>query len=109
MMRLTTLRDYFREMAQSEHLEDCPSVTARESFWQHWALVEGEDGAPSSMYWRGPKPKWEPPRCDGCLSDEDRAWFARLAVELDGYVGDQGTLDLPTDGSVLTKALPGAP
>lgn len=85
--KLPTLRDHFLKMAQSEHLLDCPSVTAREPFWNAW-IVEYEDGQPVAMRWRGPRPKWEPPRCDGCLSDEQREWFARLAGEVTEYVGE---------------------
>jgi hypothetical protein len=79
-------------MSKSQHLLDCPSITAREPFWDHWTVVSGEDGVPFQMRWNGPKPKWEPPHCDGCLSDDERAWFARLADEVKDYLGEQGTL-----------------
>ena len=91
--RLTTLRDHFQAMSEAEHLPDCPSITARGPFWSAWTPRYGPDGIPQSLLWRGPKPKWEPPKCDGCVSAEDRALFARLADEVGGYLdAKQGAL-----------------
>lgn len=83
--RLEGLAGWFREMAEAEHKPDCPSLTAKEPFWSAWA-IEMEDGAPARMRWRGPRPKWEPPTCDGCNSQGDRDLFSRLASEVESYV-----------------------
>jgi hypothetical protein len=94
MFRITTQRDYFRQMSTAEHLPECPSVTAREPWWPIWAPVDEDgnwcdrSGKPfQALGWLGPKPKWEPPKCDGCVSPSDRALFARLADEIDAYLG----------------------
>jgi hypothetical protein len=42
-------------------------------------------GRPASMPWRGPKPKWEPPTCDGCVTDAERDLFAQMAHEVAAY------------------------
>lgn len=68
-------------MAVAEHKPDCPSLTAKKPFWWHFHL--SEDG--HSMFWRGPEPKWEPPKCDGCNPESDRALFARMAEEVAHY------------------------
>lgn len=83
MSGLTRFRDHCRRMSTAEHKPECPSLTAREPHWDAWILAE--DG--KSMTWRGPKPPWTPPTCDGCLTDADRALFERLADEVDAYSG----------------------
>lgn len=85
-MSLKRLRDYSRRMAEAEHKDECPSLTAKEPYWSPWVLDEDNGG----FTWRGwRKPKWERPRCDGCNPAEDRALFGQIANELNQYLGDQ--------------------
>lgn len=90
MIRLSTFREHCAAMATAEHKPDCPSLTAREPHWDAWAVRYDDDGHPSSMAWRGPKPKWEPPTCDGCNPESDRTLFAQMAAEVERY--EQGEL-----------------
>lgn len=85
MITLKSFREHCQQMAEAEHKPDCPSITAKEPHWDAWIPRYDDKGWPSSMVWRGPKPKWEPPTCDGCNSDADRALFARMAAEVEGY------------------------
>lgn len=94
--RLPTLRDHFLRMSKAEHLDDCPSITARKPYWPVWAPIDedgnwcGRSGKPSvALGWLGPEPKWEPPTCDGCIPQSDRALFARLAGEVDDYLTEK--------------------
>ncbi len=80
---LDTFRRHARQMVDAEHAPDCPHITARKPFWHAWTLTP--DG--QSMSWNGPEPKWEPPPCSGCITDEDRAMWARLATEVDRIDG----------------------
>lgn len=99
-MSLTTLRDHCRRMADAEHKDDCPALTAREPHWDMWAEVV-KHGQISGLRWRGPKPKWTPPTCDGCNPAAERALFARIAGEIDDYRGDQLALfSAAQDGAV---------
>lgn len=93
MSGLAQFRDHCRRMATAEHVPECPSLTAREPYWPPggWVLTDPKD-AMAGLTWIGPKPKWEPPTCDGCLSDADRALFARMASEVDEYLAPQPDL-----------------
>ncbi len=87
-------------MAEAEHLPDCPTLTAKKPYWPRWAPIDEEgnwcarSGKPFvALGWLGPEPEWVPPTCGGCVSTEDRALFARLAAEVDGYLdAKQGAL-----------------
>jgi len=83
---LTKFRDHCRRMADATHKPECPSITARAPYWQAWDLIVDDAGYVSSLAWRGPKPHWEPPRCDGCMRDIDRALFCLMADEIDAYL-----------------------
>lgn len=89
--RLDRFRDHCARMATAEHKPECPSLTAREPYWPPggWVATDGKNEA-NGLSWLGRKPKWEPPKCDGCLTDADRDLFARLADEVDQY--QQGEL-----------------
>ena len=89
--RLERYRDHCRRMAEAEHKPECPSLTAVEPYWPPggWVPTDGEDPM-NGLSWIGPKPKWEPPKCDGCNPESDRALFRRLAEEADEYA--QGRL-----------------
>lgn len=88
--RLERYRDHCRRMSEAQHKPECPSLTAREPYWDQWEHVQDNCGQTTCLVWRGPKPKWEPPGCDGCMTDAERALFARLAGEVDDYL--QGVL-----------------
>lgn len=60
MSELERFRDHCREMAATgAHLPDCKSLRT---------------------------PAYTPPTCDGCVPENDRALFARLAAEVDEYL-----------------------
>ena len=86
MIRLSTFREHCAAMAKAEHKPDCPTLTAKRPHWQAWALTPDGRG----MVWRGPAPYWEPPTCDGCNPESDRALFAQMAAEVERY--EQGEL-----------------
>ena len=86
MIRLSTFREHCAAMAKAEHKPDCPALTAKKPYWQAWALTDGG----RAMVWRGPEPPWEPPTCDGCNPESDRALFAQMAAEVERY--EQGEL-----------------
>lgn len=88
--RVETFRAHCARMATAEHKPECPSLTAREPYWSEWS-AEYIDGEPMQLRWLGPKPRWEPPTCDGCLTDDERALFARMAAEAAAY--QQGELE----------------
>lgn len=97
MIRLDTFRRHCDEMAVAEHKPDCPSITAKEPYWPMWAPIDDDgnwaerSGKPMvGLGWLGPKPKWEPPKCDGCNSEDERALFAQMAREVVNY--QQGEL-----------------
>lgn len=96
-MSLKRLRAHCREMAQAEHKPDCLSLTAKEPWWDPWMVTDTDaNGVPTEFSIRGPKPKWEPPKCDGCNPAEDRALFAQIADEIDAHLGDQLALFAPS-------------
>ena len=64
MSDLTAFRDHARAMSTAEHLPTCVRVL-------------------SGRYWAPIKPD---PECPGCVTDDDRALWARLADEVDGYL-----------------------
>ena len=86
MIRLSTFREHCAAMAVADHKPDCPSLTAKKPYWPAWTIAA--DGM--SMRWNGPEPKWEPPPCDGCNPEKDRALFAQMAAEVERY--EQGEL-----------------
>jgi len=83
---LERFRDHCRRMVSRHHKPECPSLTAREPYWPPggWIPIDGDPM--KGLQWIGPKPKWEPPTCDGCLADDDRDRFRRLADEIDTYL-----------------------
>ena len=82
MSDLSAFRDHARRMSAALHKPDCPHITARKPYWPMWSLAD--DG--SHMTWNGPEPPWSPPACPGCITDADRALWARLADEADAYL-----------------------
>ena len=86
MGHLSTFRAHCEQMATAAHRPDCPTLTAKKPHWQSWALTSDGKG----MVWRGPEPRWEPPTCDGCNPESNRALFAQMAAEVECY--EQGTL-----------------
>lgn len=89
--RVERYRDHCARMADAQHKPECPSLTAVEPYWPPggWTWTDRADFS-KGMSWLGPKPHWEPPKCDGCLTDDERALFAQLAGEADRYI--QGDL-----------------
>jgi hypothetical protein len=85
VIRLDTFRRHCADMATAQHKPDCPSLTAKEPHWDAWAVRYDAQGRPALMLWRGPKPKWEPPTCDGCVTDAERDLFAQMAHEVAVY------------------------
>lgn len=89
--RLERFRDHCRAMSTAQHKLECPSLVTKRPFWDSWRAVRAtNDPMPSCLIWNGPLPPWEPPKCDGCVTDAERALFARLAGEVDDYL--QGVL-----------------
>ncbi len=85
--KVERFRDHCRRMAESEHKPECPSLgSPSHPVWV--GVYEQDDGIPSAMRLVGFTP--DPPKCDGCMSDADRALFARLATEATMYL--QGDL-----------------
>ena len=87
MIRLSAFREHCAAMAEAEHKPDCPSLTAKKPYWDPWAPTSDGRG----LYWRGPEPPWEPPKCDGCNPQTDRDLFAQMAAEVARY--EQGELE----------------
>lgn len=87
MSELTTFRNHARRMAEAEHQDDCEGtperVTRRARDRMGYRAIFGEDS---------PQPPIEP--CPGCVSDGDRALWARLADEVDAYLShdEEGAL-----------------
>jgi hypothetical protein len=91
--RLTCFRDHAARMAEADHKPDCPHVTAVKPYWPRWGAIDenhewcAKTGKPMvGLGWLGPEPPWERPPCDGCVTDDDRALWRRLAAEVDAYV-----------------------
>lgn len=80
MSDLTRFREHCREMATAEHTAEC---VERLADWKHRALMRRYLDIPDP----GPMPC-----CDGCVTDADRALFARLAAEVDDYLDPHPTL-----------------
>ncbi len=101
-MSLRRFRDHARRMAEAQHTAECPSLTAVEPYWPPggWAPIDADGNWVSGINplpggglgWLGPKPKWERPTCDGCVTDEDRALWRRLAAEADEHLDHEETL-----------------
>lgn len=91
MSALTAFRDHCRKMAAAEHKPECPSLTAVPP--PRIYPKYDEDGYIYAMGINLEALSWKPPPCDGCLSDADRALFARLAGEVDTYLDGQLTLE----------------
>jgi hypothetical protein len=72
---LTAFRDHAAEMAAAVHKPDCRAWVQRPNMWG-W-----QDGR-----WVTPDPK-----CAGCVTDADRATWARLAAEIDAYLTTDDT------------------
>lgn len=77
MSALTDTRDHCRRMATAQHKPECPSLERRRD---RWALADDN----SHLTWVPAPPRRE---CAGCVTDTDRALFARLADEIDRYLG----------------------
>ena len=92
MSELETFRDHCRKMAKAEHRPECASLRPG-PYWSAWAAGSlDQAGNIASLVWLGPKPEWQPAPCDCNLNDADRALFARLAGEVDAYLGDDEPL-----------------
>jgi hypothetical protein len=65
MTELERFRDHAAEMATAEHVPDCAGMVG--AVW-------------------GLKHVRPDPACPGCLTDADRALWARLAAEIDDYL-----------------------
>lgn len=63
MTELELFRDHCRKMSSARHTPEC--------------------SLPRPGFWLDIKPN---PKCPGCVSDADRALFARLAAEVDAYL-----------------------
>ena len=88
MSTLTKFRDHCRAMAEGAHTADCErAADEAQRRWGYFRLFrEWQDE------W-GPRPEGPPRACRGdCLSDADRALFARLAVEVDDYLDPHPSL-----------------
>lgn len=66
MTSLRGFRDHCAEMARAQHRPNCQTAGMG---W--WDLIKPD------------------PACNGCVSDEDRALWQRLADEVDDYEGQQ--------------------
>lgn len=89
MSDLTKFRDHAAAMARAEHKPECPSLHPVPWPPGGWVPTDGEDSM-NGLTWIGPPPP--PPECSGCLTDADRALFARLAGEVDAYLAPQPDL-----------------
>ena len=67
MSELTTARDHMREMARADHLPEC--------------------SAPFTDRWGWTRTLRPDPDCAGCMPANDRVLWARLADEIDAYLG----------------------
>lgn len=93
MSDLTTFRDHCRTMAEAQHKPECPSLGPKSRpVWEPVYDREAypDDGIPAALRYRGHTPP--PPTCDGCVTDAERALFALLAAEVDGYLDPHPTL-----------------
>lgn len=88
MSDLSKFRDHCRKMATAAHKPECPSLPENQPHWPPRGcrairavgeLVLGRRNGP-------PPPA---PKCDGCLTDADRALFAQMAGEIDAHLAPQ--------------------
>lgn len=87
--RVETFRAHCARMSKAEHKPECPSLgPPPRPIWEH--VYEDGSDMPTGLAWLGNTPS--PPTCDGCLTDADRALFARLAAEAAAY--QQGELEV---------------
>lgn len=80
MSDLTTFRDHCVAMTTAEHKPEC------EARLQDWT-----DRSFRFRYFDIPDPGPRP-ECPGCVTDADRALFARLAAEVADYLDPHPTL-----------------
>ncbi len=81
MSDLTAFRDHAAAMAEARHKPECPSLRKRRPIYGPDYI--GENGKVYGSHQVG----WdEPPACPGCVTDEDRALWTRLADEADRYL-----------------------
>lgn len=91
---LAATRDHARRMATAEHTDDCVRAyrAACRRAGPKWEVDLDSAGDPVSMTWLGTVPRPDP--CPGCVTEVDRALWARLADELDAYLADDDEPDL---------------
>lgn len=68
MSDLTTFRDHCRAMSDAKHRPECFTLAPQGNQWWFGKRI------PIAYC------------CEGCVTDADRALFARLADEVDGYL-----------------------
>lgn len=71
MSDLTAFRDHAAEMATAVHKPDCYAETTDSWGWTKRVRPD--------------------PACPGCVTDDDRALWARLAAEIDAYLTTDDT------------------
>jgi hypothetical protein len=85
MSDLTTFRDHCRAMSAADHKPECPWTDAR--------AVAAENLRRARFARMVDEPPRPPiPECSGCVTDVERALFARLAAEVDDYLDPHPTL-----------------
>ena len=72
MSQLGAFRDHCAHMTTAQHKPECPSLTAVR---------------PAALSLD--RLTWEPPKCDGCVTNAERALFAQMAAEIDDYLAPQ--------------------
>jgi hypothetical protein len=85
---LTTFRDHARRMATSGHKPECEGTPER-------VAERTRNRMGYRAIFREHHPKLEPIEpCPGCVTDADRALWARLAAEVDAYLShdEEGAL-----------------
>lgn len=80
MTDLERFRVYARTMATAEHT---PTCAERRAEWVLQTRLQAHFDVPDP----GPRPE-----CDGCVTDDDRALWARLADEATAYLDEGPTL-----------------
>jgi len=89
MSTLSTFREHCARMATAEHKPECPSLERPK--WTPWA--DGDDIPQGARVWRAiGLVQLPPPKCDGCVTDADRALFRQMADEVDHYLQPQPDL-----------------
>jgi len=89
MSELTTFRDHARAMSEAEHRKDCEGTPDR-------VATRARDISSYRRMFGELHPKLMPiERCPGCVTDADRALWARLADEVDAHLARNVEEGLP--------------